>query len=100
MTQPVQLSHEDYDMYVAARVERDALAARLAEAERLIDELCDHEGAEGWSEDLRRDLDNFHAGRATDSATVGCEGEDGLLRIHPASETCEICATETANEGR
>lgn len=29
---PVRLSHDDYDMYVAARQERDALAARLAEA--------------------------------------------------------------------
>jgi len=23
---------------------------------------------------------------------VGCEGEDGLLRIHPESETCDVCS--------
>ena len=23
---------------------------------------------------------------------VGCEGTDGLLRIHPEAETCEVCA--------
>ena len=34
---PVRLSHDDYDRYVAARQERDALAARLAEAEALLE---------------------------------------------------------------
>lgn len=34
---PVRLSHDDYDRYVAARQERDALAARLAEAEKWRD---------------------------------------------------------------
>lgn len=25
---------------------------------------------------------------------VGCEGKDGLLRIHAADKTCEVCAPE------
>lgn len=33
---------------------------RLREAERLITELDQHEGAEGWSEYLREDLKKFH----------------------------------------
>lgn len=34
---------------------------RLAEAEYLIGELCDHEGAEGWSADLRARLNTYFA---------------------------------------
>lgn len=49
---------------------------RLAEAEALIDRLCAHEGAEGWSEDLRQDLDCFYAQRKADSASVGQETKD------------------------
>ena len=38
-----------------------AFAQRLQEANQLIARLCDHEGAEGWSHDLRRDLDAYDA---------------------------------------
>lgn len=35
------------------------LRAHLVEAEELIRQLCDHEGAEGWSADLRTRLDAY-----------------------------------------
>jgi hypothetical protein len=35
------------------------VAVKLIEAEWLIRELCGHEGAEGWSEYLRRRLDAY-----------------------------------------
>jgi hypothetical protein len=43
----------------AARIE--ALEAALREANWLIGELAGHEGAEGWSEYLRKRLDAFDA---------------------------------------
>ena len=41
--------------------------ARLSEAEAIIADLCAHEGAEGWSQDLNERLARFSA---TDSASV------------------------------
>lgn len=29
------------------------------------------------------------------SRQVGCEGDDGLLRIHLESETCDVCKNHT-----
>lgn len=36
------------------------------------------------------------AGQAGQVAQVGCEGDDGLLRIHSESETCDVCTAESA----
>lgn len=30
-------------------------------------------------------------------AKVGCEGDDGLLRVHNESETCDVCTHSTTN---
>ena len=47
------LDPEDFDGWIAY------LQTRLASADYLIKELCDHEGAEGWSEYLTKALDEY-----------------------------------------
>jgi hypothetical protein len=55
-----QREPRDYEVQV------EWLEARLAEAEAIIVDLCAHEGAEGWSQDLNARLARFSA---TDSAS-------------------------------
>lgn len=38
-------------------------------------------------------MNDLRAALAEPVQRVGCEGDDGLLRIHSESETCDVCCT-------
>lgn len=50
----------------------------------------------GWIVDFG-DLERMYlaakAYRSTLETKVGCEGADGLLRVHAENETCDVCST-------
>lgn len=92
--------------------EESPLDQRLAEADALIKELCEHEGAEGWSADLRRRLDRYDArylAARPDPMTFELDSEghlnavDGgsitLTEVSPQSPTESSRSTDTPAAG-
>jgi hypothetical protein len=57
---PTQTVEQVEELIAGVRAEAGvAQALQLAEAEGIIRDLCDHEGAEGWSKDLNDRLDRY-----------------------------------------
>lgn len=81
-----------------ARATVEAMAEALQWYVENDDTNIGQEGNERYEAGLRRAesiLATFHSrGPATGGGRkVGCEGDDGLLRVHAESETCDVCAT-------
>lgn len=61
---PSQTLEEVVELFAGVAAEHKAAEEqtardKIAQAEGLIRDLCDHEGAEGWSADLRERLDGY-----------------------------------------
>lgn len=81
--------------------EESPLDQRLAEADALIKELCEHEGAEGWSADLRRRLDRYDArylAARPDPMTFELDSEGHLNAVDGGSITLTEVSPQSPTE--